>query len=459
MVGTDGSLYRFTGLRKQGNSGTDHLCWDVLQIATNSDVITHGAHLAKSVFTHTAMVSQAGVLYTYGDGRHGQLGQDEDDFDAKYYPRALSRNVFGGQKVCGVSCGRNFTVAVTGVGEVFTFGHNDVGQLGIGTNTPGDCQKIQNPRRVETLIGKCIVMVASGCQHTVCVCAKGKVFSWGKNSFGQLGLGNCEDVNSHTPMEVLRFGTHDKKAVLVSAGDMHSAVVTRQGNMYTFGHNRWGQLGLPRDKTHVCIPTLIAAPCLHSIPHSQQRIDETLVWTPPSSIDGGIVGPGDEQEEIVTTIHCSEQHTVATSDIGALFIYGPALQPRTKGAEIEIEFIRIHESFFGNDKIVAVSMTAEHELLSMTSLGFVYIWDGIGLPLVLEEQYFDFGKVGPYARIHPSHALAFAMVTHMRIGNQCILTSMPDELIRRIIDTCGMPMLAQTEGHSRQLGGQLGDWM
>lgn len=73
-------------------------------------------------------------------------------------------------------------------GELFTWGQNTHGQLGVGSQTT----TIPQPELVERLKGIPLAQIAAGGAHSAAVSLSGAVYSWGKNDFGQLGLGDTE---------------------------------------------------------------------------------------------------------------------------------------------------------------------------------------------------------------------------------------------------------------------------
>jgi E3 ubiquitin-protein ligase HERC4 len=87
------------------------------------------------------------------------------------------------------------------------------------------------------------LQVACGRFHTICVTAQSQVYAWGHNSAGQLGLGDRRDRHSPVVVDALWA----LPVVQLAAGDAHSAAVTTSGHMFIWGSNHFGQLGLVRD--------------------------------------------------------------------------------------------------------------------------------------------------------------------------------------------------------------------
>ncbi|NXQ10929.1 HERC5 ligase, partial [Peucedramus taeniatus] len=120
-------------------------------------------------------------------------------------------------------------------GELFTWGQNTHGQLGVGSQTT----LAPKPQLVERLKGIPLAQIAAGGAHSTTVSLSGAVYSWGKNSFGQLGLGDTKDRDCPTYVGALEHW----KTVFISCGEDHTAVLSKEGLVCTFGAGGSGQLG------------------------------------------------------------------------------------------------------------------------------------------------------------------------------------------------------------------------
>ncbi|NWT36941.1 HERC5 ligase, partial [Chroicocephalus maculipennis] len=120
-------------------------------------------------------------------------------------------------------------------GELFTWGQNTHGQLGVGSQTT----TIPQPELVKRLKGIPLAQIAAGGAHSAAVSLSGAVYSWGKNDFGQLGLGDTEDRGCPSYIGALEHW----KTVFISCGADHTAVLSKEGLVCTFGAGGAGQLG------------------------------------------------------------------------------------------------------------------------------------------------------------------------------------------------------------------------
>eukprot|EP00887_Chlorella_sp_A99_P000742 scaffold5.g742.t1 len=195
---------------------------------------------------HTAAVTSEGELYVAGSNDSGQLGvKGEEQVLVPTRVGALEN-----YQVDLVSCGAAHTVAVTDAGVVVACGLAEYGQLGLG---PGAGASVDHPRMVRALKGARVVRVAVGGNHTLALGADGCVWSAGDDSFGALGRGGgAADV----PRPVLPLWPLG--IVMVAAGDNHSAALTLDGRLLTWGRGKHGQLGLG-DFENRSQPTLVKA--------------------------------------------------------------------------------------------------------------------------------------------------------------------------------------------------------
>ena len=85
-----------------------------------------------------------------------------------------------------ITCGQTSSMAVLENGEVYGWGYNGNGQLGLGNNI-----NQLNPQRVTGLQGVVVTSVVCGYAHTLAVTDEGSLYAWGANSYGQLGTGQA----------------------------------------------------------------------------------------------------------------------------------------------------------------------------------------------------------------------------------------------------------------------------
>ncbi|ONI20808.1 hypothetical protein PRUPE_2G034600 [Prunus persica] len=197
---------------------------------------------------HSCAVTLSGDMYTWGGStcNFSLLGHGFQS--SQWVPRKLN-GPLEGIHVSSVSCGPWHTAVVTSAGQLFTFGDGTFGVLG-----HGDRKSIPVPREVESLKGLRTVRVACGVWHTAAVievmmgsssssnCSSGKLFTWGDGDKGRLGHGDKEARLVPTCVAALVEPNFCK----VACGQSLTVALTTTGHVYTMGSPVFGQLGVPQ---------------------------------------------------------------------------------------------------------------------------------------------------------------------------------------------------------------------
>jgi hypothetical protein len=145
-----------------------------------------------------------------------------------------------------VSASTHHTLVLTRSGRLFAFGYGKSGRLGTG-----DVRNRNLPVRVLGQLTRRVVMgIAAAVDHSLCCTDDGELFAWGSNGFGQLGHSGADrddgaiSAGRLSPRRVEGGGMRQAFVVAVAAGDRHSVALTRIGEVYCWGDNRGGQLGI-----------------------------------------------------------------------------------------------------------------------------------------------------------------------------------------------------------------------
>ncbi|GBG28169.1 E3 ubiquitin-protein ligase HECTD3 [Hondaea fermentalgiana] len=290
--------YNDNGQCGQGNTGrVAHL--SNIEFLNNKNVAQVHAYNGCE---HTLCVTQEGALYSFGYNYRGQLGHGNTTSIS--IPQLVPGFGIPGRRVRYVSCSYYHSVVATDSGEVFSFGRNDFGQLG-----HGDTLDRKEPARIDALsTGEHVVSVACGQYHTIVALSSGSVYASGKNDYGQLGLKLPEP---HRRMTIVRaFGSKamdresDDCIKELRCGYYHTIALSTTGKLWAFGRNDYGQLGIgstaqkvfgPREVEDLDGSTTrvvrIAAGCYHSV-----AVDHNNVMYVFGRNNHGQLGCGDSPE-------------------------------------------------------------------------------------------------------------------------------------------------------------------
>jgi alpha-tubulin suppressor-like RCC1 family protein len=125
------------------------------------------------------------------------------------------------------------------------FGDNKSGQLGLGDN-----QDKNIPTQIPDFKAK---QISAGSSHTVVIDLDYNIWTFGYNGSGQLGLGDTQNRNIPTQITFNDLSSNEVsgitrtrhlKAKQVSSGIYYTAIIDLNDNIWVFGDNRVGQLGL-----------------------------------------------------------------------------------------------------------------------------------------------------------------------------------------------------------------------
>ncbi|KAM4031948.1 RCC1 and BTB domain-containing protein 1-like [Anomaloglossus baeobatrachus] len=180
------------------------------------------------------------VIYTTDNDEVFAFGQNcsnclgTGDNQSTMTPRRL--DILCGKKITGISYGSGPHVLVcTEDGELYAWGHNGYNQLGNGNTVQGTV-----PIQICVELKK-VMQVACGSHHSMVLTSEGEVFAWGYNNCGQIGSGTT--ANQPTPRRVCAQ-LQTKVVIAIAAGPTCSMAITDNGQVYGWGYNGTGQLGV-----------------------------------------------------------------------------------------------------------------------------------------------------------------------------------------------------------------------
>ncbi|GFS24487.1 RCC1 and BTB domain-containing protein 2 [Elysia marginata] len=172
---------------------------------------------------------------TWGSNEEGQLGRGDVSEQASREPKLIGTLATDRHEVIQVTCGSDHTMVLTDAGLVGVWGSNSFGQLGIGRSV----SHINHPEFITCLKGIPMAQVAAGGNHSFVLSKSGAVYGWGRNTFGQLGVKDTKDHDKPTQCWQLR----SQRIKYICCGENHTACLTLDGRVFTFGAGSYGQLG------------------------------------------------------------------------------------------------------------------------------------------------------------------------------------------------------------------------
>lgn len=273
--------------------------------------------------------SRGTFIFTWGAGYHGQLGRKFTRGQKKYSPVPLM--VDTDMVIRQVTCGGLHTALVTEHGDVYTWGDGRKGQLG----HPNEPSQKQVPKLVKSLSSVHVVQVACGSAHTICLTDTGVLWSWGNATNGQPGHGERQIVRTPKKIDY----PDCKNIVAIACGNKHCLAINADGESYSWGcgeHGQTGHLIQEGDKGDKLVPTKmdlggvriasIACGSIHSCLISEEG-DLYLCGF------GEYFYPGETQHffykpkliempEKVQQVACGQAHNVALTVSGCVYTWG-----------------------------------------------------------------------------------------------------------------------------------------
>ncbi|CAF0712896.1 unnamed protein product [Brachionus calyciflorus] len=246
-----------------GNRGVIQDISRFLEMDSSDSVVS-----IKAGQDHSVFLTKNGRVLTCGWAADGQLGQEI--YTLNPIPSSVRGDLLG-VKVKKIATKGDYVLALSEEGEVFGWGNNEYKQLSMaGTNEPqiGVSLHLQIP----SYIRRPIMDISAGGTHCMLLDADQNVWVWG---YGLLGKGpKCEESTEPTQIPNTLFGAYkeiestlNKRAISVHSGLYSSAVILNDGNLFMWGRNKYGNLGIGEKMDGVHMPIRV------NIPARAKKID------------------------------------------------------------------------------------------------------------------------------------------------------------------------------------------
>ena len=248
-ISSSGRVFTW-GSNKSGqlgdNSTTDRLV--PIEITSNFELDSEDKIVNLSLgFLHSSALSSSGRVFTWGSNYEGQLGSWTDRPAINSLPNEITSNfdLAFNDKIVSISLGEFHSSAISSSGRVFTWGSSSSGELGNGEVQDYKFTPTEITRNFVIDSNDKIVSISLGFRHSSALSSSGRVFTWGDNNQGQLGSGTNQSVINSLPNEITsNFDLASySKIVSISLGEFHSSAISSTGRVFTWGFNNSGQLG------------------------------------------------------------------------------------------------------------------------------------------------------------------------------------------------------------------------
>uniref|UniRef100_UPI00398F75FA RCC1 domain-containing protein 1 isoform X2 n=1 Tax=Pristiophorus japonicus TaxID=55135 RepID=UPI00398F75FA len=175
---------------------------------------------------HALLLSFDWTVYSWGSGRHGQLGHGSvEDVAEPSIVEALH-----GLAMAEVATGAWHSVSASASGDLYVWGWNESGQLGLPTKSRSEGNH-RKPSRHKRLSGEGSPTLSDASDTAT------------KSTDKEAAGGDLNVFISIQPFPALLDLPEESEVSKVSCGSRHTAAITRGGKLFTWGWGNYGQLG------------------------------------------------------------------------------------------------------------------------------------------------------------------------------------------------------------------------
>eukprot|EP01135_Chromosphaera_perkinsii_P005501 Nk52_evm50s352 gene=Nk52_evmTU50s352 len=267
--------------------------------------------------------------------------------------------------------------------SVLVWGRNSNGQLGLGDIT------VRTGPKVLQSIKQKVVDAATGRNHTLFVTEDGQVFACGDNKMGQCGQPNLVEAIT-TPRPVKGFGGNGAKAIKVCCGADFSFVIDSDGKLWSFGSPEYSQLGL--GKTH-------------------EFLDGRKSGFTPQNVPAIVKRFGSQK---IADIACGANHAAAVTSEKKLYTWGFGGYGRLGHNDNKDQYYPQEISFFSKPGMGIVHVACGNACTAVVSeSGQYYLWGKW-------KTTGDGGQGTPWMYPRPVHDLSGLAIRSISCGNQSL---------------------------------------
>ena len=283
----------------------------------------------ECTYYSTLFLCRTGKVFAAGRGHYGVTGTD--DLSDKFLP-VLVEGALAGNPVKRIAAGSRHCLVVTVSGRVYGFGDNHKGQLGLD---PSDTSEGISPVAIRVRLELPVRAVGCGEWHSLFLTESGVLYGCGSNSHGQLALREAQQVVGEgqecivPPEEISALSQEDVQVINVACGRKHSCVLTRDGVVFGFGSAKDGQFGTGHTAEDVENPVRLAKSVSHVMAGGQSTFVLRI-----GTMDAG---------EVASQLTFKELYRVSTQQVKR---YYTAVQQKRKAADYERKLANIFRNMF-----------------------------------------------------------------------------------------------------------------
>ena len=240
---------------------------------------------------------QSGVVISFGNNPHNETSHD--NYDKITLPRMIFKlkNI----RISHIFSGWEHNILLTNKGEIFSFGNNQNFQCGLPNKNNND-KIIKDPTNISIMNNNIRgINAACGNDHSLILANSGEVYAFGNNEDGALGI-NDNKLKKYEFTKI-NFGIYTNKIKDISAGTVHNLALTTDNKIFSWGSSQGGQLGLQENYLL-----------------SQPGYKNSYVLYTPTLVQ--IFSKNSKKCEEIVKIGCGEAHSIALNTTGKVYSWG-----------------------------------------------------------------------------------------------------------------------------------------
>lgn len=328
---------------------------------------------------HSLAINKVGEVLSWGFGGDGRLGHGDTSGFATPKVLELLKGKTGLDRMISVSAGDSHSAALSDRGELFSWGSGSYYKLG-----HGDITDRQAPRVVKQLMGKVLVDVSCGFYHTAALTDNGVLYTWGGGIYGKLGHPTTDNVGYPTPVKALS----GKRIAAVVCTAISTVVVSETGDLLTCGYGSKGALG-HGEQTHEEQPKRVESLrgsriAMYAVLQDEMRARAAQQaggkTKAQAASDSAVQAPDMERSgSQIQTVAVGQMHTAAVSEEGQVFVWGNGKDNRLGlGDDCDITTPRKVMGVLERKLITMVGCGEKHTVAITGDGNEVFVWGSEG---------------------------------------------------------------------------------
>lgn len=254
ILADDGTVFSF-GYNVAGRTGLGIGGFSSTLVATeivDTNLLDKTIKQVSAGGGHSLILADDGTVFSFGSNGNGITGLGTTTGNTTIATPIDTTNL-AGRTITQVAAGNGHSLILADDGTVYSFGYNGRGATGLGTTIGATL--VATPIDTTNLEGRTVKGISAGGEYSLILADDGTVFSFGRNEHGQTGLGTDE---GHTvvPTPVDTINLSGKNITQVSGTSRSSLLLADDGSVFAFGWNFLGKTGVGSDVGD----TLIATP-------------------------------------------------------------------------------------------------------------------------------------------------------------------------------------------------------